>query len=131
MLISDPIGDFLTRIRNAQQREKDKVSTPASKLLLRIAEILKEEGFISAYQIVDTEPQKTLEVDLKYVNGQPAISGMKRVSKPGIRKYIGYREIPRVRNGLGVAIMSTPKGLMTGKKAKAEKVGGEYVAMIY
>ena len=131
MLISDPIGDFLTRIRNAQQREKNSVSVPASKLLVRIAEILQEEGFIHEFKIVDTEPQKTLEVALKYVNGQPAISGMKRVSKPGIRKYIGYRDIPRVRSGMGLAIMSTPKGLMTGKKAKAEKVGGEYVAMIY
>jgi len=131
MLISDPIGDFLTRIRNAQQREKDTVSIPASKLLVRIAEILKEEGFIAGFEIMDTKPQKTIEVELKYVNGQPAITGSKRVSKPGIRRYIGYREIPRVRSGLGISILSTPMGLMTGKKAKAAKVGGEYVCMVY
>ena len=131
MSFTDPIGDFLTRIRNAQQREKTKIQVPASKMLIAIAEILKDEGFLVSTEVLDTEPQKTLEVEIKYVNGEPAIRGLKRVSKPGIRRYLGYREIPRVKRGLGVAIISTPQGVMSGKQAKAAKVGGEYLCNVY
>lgn len=131
MLITDPVADFLTRIRNAQQREKENLQVPATKMVVAIAEILKAEGFIVDFRIVDAEPQKQIEVDLKYVNGVPAIRELKRVSKPGIRRYIGYRDIPRVMKGLGVAIMSTPQGVMTGKQAKQSKVGGEFICMVY
>lgn len=131
MLISDPIADFLSRIRNAQQREKNELQVPATKMLVQIAEILKSEGFIDSFEVLDTEPQKTLEVSLKYVNGVPAIRTLKRISKPGIRRYVGYRDIPKVMNGLGIAIVSTPSGVMTGQKARASKVGGEFICMIY
>lgn len=131
MLVHDPIADFLTRIRNAQQREKASLQVPATKVLVSIAEILKEEGFIQDFEIVDTQPQRTLEVTLKYVNGVAAIRDLKRVSKPGIRRYVGYREVPQIMRGLGIAILSTPKGIMTGKRARAEKVGGEFLCTIY
>lgn len=130
-MITDPIADFLSRIRNAQEREQQKIQVPASKMLVSIAQILKEEGFVNDFALVDTEPQKTLEVDLKYVNGVAAIRGLRKMSKPGIRKYIGYREVPQIMKGIGISILSTPKGIMTGKKAKSEKVGGEYLCVIY
>lgn len=131
MYIADPIADFLTRIRNAQQREKETLTVPATKMLVSIAEILKSEGFINSYEVLDTDPQKTLEVELKYVNGTPAIRDLKRVSKPGIRRYLGYKDIPEVMKGLGVAILSTPQGVMTGTSARKAKVGGEFICTIY
>jgi small subunit ribosomal protein S8 len=132
MYISDTIGDLLARIRNAQLREKDTVIVPASKMLVAIAEILKTEGFISDFVLVEKEPQKDLEITLKYMeDGRPAINGSKRMSKPGVRKYIGYKDIPNIRQGMGIAILSTPKGLMTGVKAKAAKVGGEFICTVY
>jgi small subunit ribosomal protein S8 len=130
-MITDPIADLLSRIKNAQQREQTKVQVPASKMLVSIAQILKDEGFINNFELVDAEPQKTLEVELKYVNGVAAIRGLRRMSKPGIRRYIGYREVPQIMKGLGISILSTPKGIMTGKKARAEKVGGEYLCIVY
>lgn len=131
MLVHDPVADFLTRIRNAQQREKTSLQVPATKVLVSIAGILKDEGFIQDFQVVDTQPQRTIEVELKYVNGVAAIRELKRVSKPGIRRYVGYREVPQIMRGLGIAILSTPKGIMTGKRARAEKVGGEFLCTIY
>lgn len=130
MYVNDPIGDMLTRIRNAISRKHDKVVLPASKMLVAIAQILKSEGFIADYVLVDSDPQKTLEIELKYVNGESAIRELKRVSKPGIRKYVGYKNIPRVMRGIGIAILSTPSGVMTGKQAKMAKVGGEYICMV-
>ncbi|MBL8014931.1 MAG: 30S ribosomal protein S8 [Candidatus Doudnabacteria bacterium] len=129
--MTDPIADFLTRIRNAQQREKQELQVPATKMIVAITEILKKEGFIKDYQLVDTEPQKTLSVELKYVNGVAAIRDLKRVSKPGVRRYVGYKDIPHVMRGLGVAILSTPKGIMTGKQARVEKTGGEFICTVY
>ncbi len=131
MLIGDPIADFLTRIRNAQQRESKSFQVPATKMLVSIAEILKSEGFIEGFSLEDTVPQKTLQVELKYANGIPAIRELKRVSKPGIRRYVGYKSIPMIMKGLGIAILSTPKGVMTGKQAKAEKTGGEFLCIVY
>lgn len=132
MYISDTIGDLLARIRNAQLREKETVTVPASKMLVSIAEILKEEGFVSDAKLIDKKPQKDIEITLKYQdNGRPAISGSRRMSKPGVRKYIGYKEIPTIRQGMGIAILSTPSGLMTGAKAKAAKVGGEFICIVY
>jgi small subunit ribosomal protein S8 len=100
-------------------------------MLVAIARILEAEGFVDKVELVDAKPQKTLEVTLKYVDGKPAIQNLKRVSKPGVRQYLGYRDLPRVRQGLGVAIVSTPKGVMTGKQAKTEAVGGELLCIVY
>lgn len=130
MYVNDPIGDMLTRIRNAIMREHERVSMPASKMLISIAEILKEEGFISDFAIIDTKPQKNLDIELKYVNGESAIRQLKRVSKPGIRSYVGYRKIPKVMRGLGIAILTTPKGVMTGGKARKSQLGGEILCTI-
>ncbi len=130
MYVNDPIGDMLTRIRNANLRKRERVSMPASKKLVAIAEILKQESFIVDYVVADTEPQKTLDIELKYVNGESAIRELRRVSKPGIRRYVGYRKIPRIMRGLGIAILSTPQGFMTGKEAKKVKVGGEFICTI-
>jgi small subunit ribosomal protein S8 len=112
-------------------RKHKRVQLPASRMLVAIAEILKNEGFISQFNLIDTEPQKTLDIELKYVNGESAIRTLKRVSKPGIRKYVGYKSVPSVMRGLGIAILSTPKGVMTGRKAHAAKVGGEFICTIY
>mgnify|MGYP001179612050 CR=1 FL=1 len=130
-MITDPIADFLTRIRNAQARKKDSVSMPATKIIISIAEILKKEGFLLDYQVVEAKPQSELVVDLKYVNGTPAITEVVRISKPGIRKYRGYRDIKPVKRGLGLSIFSTPMGLVTGKDAVKNKIGGEYICYVY
>ena len=138
MYTSDTIGDFLTRIRNAHHREKEVLVLPASKMVVGIAEILKREGFIANFQLVEADPederagnQKQLQISLKYVNGQAAISRLQRISKPGIRRYVGYRELRPVRQGMGITILSTPQGIMTGEQARAAKVGGELLCMIY
>lgn len=130
-MVNDPISDFLTRIRNAQLRKKESIELPSTKMIEKIAEILKSEGFIEDYKVTETEPQATLSVDLKYVNDVPAIREVVRVSKPGVRKYRGYREIKPVKNGLGISIFSTPKGVVTGKKAVQDKIGGEYLCYVY
>lgn len=129
-MVSDPIGDFLTRLRNASLRRHDEVVVPSTRMIVSIAEILKKEGFINDYKVTEQKPQNELTVQMKYVNGQPAISELERVSKPGIRRYRGYREIKSVKNGLGIAIFSTPEGLKTGEEAKKEKLGGEYICNV-
>jgi small subunit ribosomal protein S8 len=131
MYITDPIGDMLTRLRNAILRSRDIVELPSSKMLVGIAELLKKEGFITDFEVVDGVPQKQLKLELRYVNGESAIRGLKRESKPGVRRYVGYREVPKVKNGFGVAILSTPGGLMTGRMARAAKVGGEFICTIW
>ncbi|GAB4285104.1 MAG: 30S ribosomal protein S8 [Candidatus Dojkabacteria bacterium] len=130
-MINDPIGDFLTRIRNAQLTKKEQVEVPHSKILEAIASILKSEGFIDDFSVVEKEVQNILVLTLKYVNDVPAIRELKRISKPGIRKYRGYREIKPVKNGLGISIFSTPKGVITGAEAVKSKVGGEYICEVY
>lgn len=130
-MITDPIGDLLTRIRNAQERRQDVVSMPSTKMIVAIAEILKSEGFISGYEVVEVEPQNELKIQLKYVNGVPAIRELKRISKPGIRRYRGYRTIKSIKNGLGVSIFSTPMGVISGEEAVKNKVGGEYLCYVY
>ncbi len=130
-MITDPIGDFLTRLRNAILREKESVNAPSSRMLESLAKILKEEGFIADFEVKKGEVQNELSVNLKYVNGMSAIRDLVRVSKPGIRKYRGYKEIKPVKKGLGLAIYSTPKGVMTGDQARKEKVGGEYICDVY
>lgn len=130
-MVNDLISDFLTQIRNAQVRKKESITVKSSKMLESIAELLKKEGFILDYSIENAEPQNFLKVDLRYVNGEAVIRELVRVSKPGVRKYIGYREVKPIMKGLGVSVISTPKGILSGESAKKEKVGGEYLFYIY
>ncbi|MGA7181491.1 MAG: 30S ribosomal protein S8 [Thiobacillaceae bacterium] len=129
MSMSDPIADMLTRIRNAQAVEKAVVMIPSSKVKVAIAQVLKDEGYIDGFAVRgDVKPE--LEVQLKYYAGRPVIEKIERVSKPGLRIYRGTNDLPRVMNGLGVAIVSTPKGVMTDRKARANGVGGEVLCIV-
>lgn len=131
MSMSDPISDMLTRVRNAQLAEKATVAMPSSKLKVAIAEVLKEEGYIDGYSVVSAEGGKaTLEIGLKYYSGRPVIEKIQRVSRPGLRVYKGSSDIPKVMNGLGIAIVSTSKGLMTDRKARANGIGGEVLCVV-
>ena len=133
MSMTDPIADMLTRIRNACGSKHRRVDIPASKVKLEIARLLKENNFISDYKTVSTEEGKPmLRVVLKYAQGgHPVIRELRRVSSPGLRKYVGVTEIPRVRNGLGIALLSTSKGLMTDRQARQERTGGELLALVW
>ncbi|MGE5496916.1 MAG: 30S ribosomal protein S8 [Syntrophothermus sp.] len=131
MPVTDPIADFLTRIRNAAKAKKKYVEIPSSTMKRNLAEILKKNSFITGYETVDDNKQNILRVQLKYVNGNSAISGLKRISTPGLRIYAGKENLPRVLNGLGVSILSTSKGLMTDKQARNESVGGEVLCHIW
>ena len=131
MMVTDPIADMLTRIRNAVQAHHETVDIPASKEKLEIAKILKNEGFINDFE-VNGDLKKTITITLKYTKGnQKVISGVKRISKPGLRIYAQADKLPRVLNGLGIAIISTSQGLLTDKEAKAKHVGGEVVAYVW
>ena len=133
MNMTDPVADMLSRIRNGVRAKLNKVDIPSSKLKVEIARILKENNFISDYRVLATENGRpVLRVVLKYAQGgQPVIRELKRVSSPGLRKYVGVGDIPRVRNGLGMAILSTPKGLMSDRDARAANLGGELLAVIW
>ena len=131
MNMTDPIADMLTRIRNAALARHLRVSIPASNMKLAIARILKEEGYIKDYELVKDNPQGTIRVTLRYVEKRPVLTQIKRVSKPGLRVYTNREEIPRVRGGLGTAIISTPKGLMTGRRAYQQGMGGEVVCYVW
>ncbi|MBY6242429.1 30S ribosomal protein S8 [Methylosinus sp. Sm6] len=132
MSISDPLGDLLTRIRNAQMRRKDKVSTPGSRLRGHVLDVLKEEGYIRGYTTTDFGNGRTeFEVELKYYDGEPVIRQIERVSRPGRRVYAGVDKTPRVANGLGITIVSTPKGVMADHKARENNVGGEVLAKVF
>lgn len=131
MAVTDPIADFLTRIRNASKAGKPRVDIPASNMKKSLAEILKSQNFIKDYSIIEDNKQNLIRVELKYTNGSPAISGLKRISKPGLRIYKNSNDLPRVLNGLGVAVISTPKGLLTDKDARSQSVGGEIVCYIW
>ncbi len=132
MALNDPLGDMLTRIRNALMRRRPKVVTPASNLRVRVLDVLVEEGYIRGYTRVDRRAGVSeLEIELKYTNGMPAIREIERVSKPGRRVYSPVRDLPMVSNGLGVAILSTPKGVMSDTRAREEKVGGEILCNIF
>jgi small subunit ribosomal protein S8 len=130
--VIDPIADMLTRIRNAIMVRHDSVQIPASKVKLAIAKILKEEGFISDFEVVKGKPHRMIKVQLRYLaDNKPAISGMKRISKPGLRMYVHKREIPRVYGGLGIAIISTSQGLKTGQQAWHQQSGGELLCYVW
>ncbi|AEG67794.1 MULTISPECIES: 30S ribosomal protein S8 [Ralstonia solanacearum species complex] len=130
MSMSDPIADMLTRIRNAQAVEKASVVMPSSKLKVAIAKVLKDEGYIDEFAVTEQGGKATLTIGLKYYAGRPVIERLQRVSRPGLRVYKGRNEIPQVMNGLGVAIISTPQGLMTDRKARATGVGGEVICYV-
>lgn len=131
MNTTDPIADMLTRIRNANAQKHETVDIPASKLKKSIAEILLEEGYIKAFEEIDDNAQGIIRITLKYVNKQKVISGLKRISKPGLRVYATKDELPKVLGGLGIALISTSKGVMTDKKARQEGVGGEVLAFVW
>ncbi len=128
---SDPIADMLTRIRNAVRIKADKVDMPASRLKLEIAKILKEEGFIRAYKILKHKRQGILRLNLKYNDGESLITGLKKISKPGRRVYVGSADVPRVMGGVGIAIISTSRGVLSDKNARREKVGGEVMCYVW
>lgn len=130
MSMSDPIADMLTRIRNAQMVEKVSVAMPSSKVKIAIAQVLKDEGYIDDFAVKTEGAKAELNIALKYYAGRPVIERLERVSKPGMRVYRGRNDIPQVMNGLGVAIVSTPKGVMTDRKARATGVGGEVICYV-
>ncbi len=131
MPATDPISDFLTRTRNAVKARKKFVDIPSSKMKVGLAEILKANKFIRDYNVVEDSKQNVLRLHLQYVGGVSSITGIKRISTPGLRKYVNKDQIPRVLNGLGIAILSTPKGLLTDKQAKKDSVGGEVICHVW
>jgi small subunit ribosomal protein S8 len=130
MSMTDPVADMLTRIRNAQMAEKISVTMPASKLKVAIAGVLRDEGYIDNFAVSENDGKPLLDVSLKYYAGRPVIERIERISKPGLRVYKGRDDLPTVMNGLGVAIVSTPKGVMTDRKARASNVGGEVLCIV-
>ena len=131
MPMTDPLGDMLTRIRNGQQARKDSILTPASKLRANVLDVLQREGYIRGYSEEELAGQKGLRIELKYFEGQPAIQHVARVSKPGRRVYSASRELPRIRNGLGITIVSTPRGVLSDAEARDQNVGGEVLAEVF
>ncbi len=128
----DSIGDFLTRIRNAMRAGKEKLTVPSSKLTVKIAEILKKEGFIDNYKVIEQDKKLFMRIHLRYIHGrQPAIRAIHRVSTPGLRRYVGHQDVPKVLGGLGIAIVSTSRGVLTDKDARREKLGGEVLCKVW
>ncbi|MCW8810199.1 MAG: 30S ribosomal protein S8 [Ignavibacteriaceae bacterium] len=131
MPVTDPIADYLTRVRNATKAKKPRVEIPASKMKIGLSEILKNLGYVIDYEIIDDNKQKKINIVLKYKQGVPAITGLKRISRPGLRVYRASDKLPRVLNGLGTAVISTPKGLLSDKDARNLLVGGEVICYIW
>ena len=131
MTMTDPISDLLTRIRNGQMVRKPKISCPASKIKVAILKVLKDEGFIRGFEIIEDEKGRQLEISLKYFDGKPVIKEISRVSKPGMRVYSSVKSMPLIRNGLGISIVSTPKGVMSDSSARNENVGGEILCTVF
>jgi len=131
MAINDPIGDLLTRLRNGQQRGKPSVRAPMSSLRRHVLDVLQAEGYIRGYAAIEQDGHSELEIELKYHEGRPVIQEIERVSKPGRRIYSSVKDLPRVRNGLGIAIVSTPKGVMSDSDARAQNVGGEVLCQVF
>jgi small subunit ribosomal protein S8 len=129
--MNDPVGDLLSRIRNAQMRNKSSVTSPASKLRESLLEVLKSEGYIRGYTVTEREGRSEIEIELKYFDGEPVIREIERVSKPGRRVYTSVKNLPRINNGLGVAIVSTPKGVMADHDARDANVGGEILCTVF
>ena len=130
-MVTDPIADMLTRVRNAALIRSEKVDIPASKIKLEVAKILKEEGFIRAYKILKDKKQGILRLTLNYVDNENVISGLRRISKPGRRVYVGSKEIPRVMGGVGIAVLTTPRGILSDKTCRREHIGGEVICYVW
>ena len=130
-MYTDPIADYLTRVRNAQMARHKVVEIPGSKMKIEITKILEDKGYILSHKVDEDGPQSTIKIALKYNNNVPAIKKIERISKPGLRKYCGAGELPRVLNGLGIAIISTSKGVITDKEARNENIGGEIICHVY
>ena len=131
MSLNDPLGDLLSRIRNAQMRNKSKVSSPNSRLRESVLDVLKNEGYIRGYAVVERDGRSEIEIELKYFDGEPVIREIERISKPGRRVYASVKNLPRINNGLGVAIVSTPKGVMADHDARDANVGGEILCTVF
>ena len=131
MAVTDPLGDLLTRIRNGQRAKKDSVTSPAPGLRVRVLDVLQREGYIRGYSEEEMGPAKGVRIELKYFEGQPAIKHVARISKPGRRVYSGSKDLPRVMNGLGITIVSTPKGVLSDAEAREQNVGGEVLAEVF
>lgn len=129
--LSDPIADFLTRLRNAARSRQEEFTVPYSKIKAEIARILKQEGYLADVSIEQINGHQALRIKPKFVNKTPVLAGIRRVSKPGLRRYVGSRQIPRVLGGLGIAVLSTPRGILTGHQARKLKVGGELLALVW
>ena len=130
MNINDPLGDLLTRIRNAQRRGRTTVTSPSSKLRAHVLEVLQREGYIRGFAEIEKDGRKELDIELKYYDGAPVISEIRRISKPGRRVYSAVRDLPLVRNGLGISVLSTPKGVMSDNEARTQNVGGEILCRV-
>ena len=131
MTMTDPLGDMFTRIRNAQMRKKAKVSTPGSKIRQRVLDVLQAEGYIRGYSTIEQDGRSEFEIELKYYDGEPVIREIERVSKPGRRVYTSVKNLPRVNNGLGISVLSTPKGIMADHAARDANVGGEILFTVF
>src|SRR5438552_13604143 len=131
MSMNDPLGDLLSRIRNAQMRNKSKVTSPGSRLRESVLDVLKNEGYIRGYAVVQREGRSEIEIELKYFDGEPVIREIERVSKPGRRVYTSVKNLPRVNNGLGISVLSTPKGIMADHEARDANVGGEVLFTVF
>jgi small subunit ribosomal protein S8 len=131
MPTTDPIADFLTRVRNAVKAKKKYVDIPSSKMKINLAEILKLQKFVKEYNIIEDNKQNILRIHLQYINGVSSITGLKKISTPGLKQYVNKEKIPRVLNGLGIAVLSTPKGLLTDKQAKKDAIGGEIICHVW
>lgn len=129
--LTDPIADFLTRLRNANRAQKSELTVPYSKMKAEIAQILKKEGYITDYEVDTTGAHPVIKVSTRIVNRTPAITDLKRVSRPGLRRYVGANDIPRVLGGMGISILSTSRGILSGREAKKQKVGGELLAYVW
>jgi small subunit ribosomal protein S8 len=132
-MVTDSIGDFLARIKNAQLRRRQTVSMPATRLIVGISEVLKKEGFMDGFEVADKEGavQKELTITLKYDDNMPAIRNLVRVSKPGVRQYVGYKDIPVVQSGMGISIITTSKGILSSSEAMKQKIGGEFLCKVW
>jgi small subunit ribosomal protein S8 len=130
MNLNDPLGDLLTRIRNAQRRGRSTVTSPSSKLRAHVLEVLQREGYIRGFSEIEKDGRRELDIELKYYDGAPVISEIRRISKPGRRVYSAVRDIPLVRNGLGISVLSTPKGVMSDNEARTQNVGGEILCRV-
>ncbi len=131
MALTDPLGDLLARIRNGQQAGKSSIDSPASKLRANVLEVLKKEGYIRGYELLEDGNKRNLRIELKYYEGEPVIKAINRISKPGRRVYSGIEELPKVRGGLGISILSTPRGVMSDIEARSANVGGEVLCRVF